>query len=83
MNTLPMIKEVQIIKLIPEGNSLNATSQISDISRTTIQKLFIDVGCLCQQFQKTDVTSVKLPLPTCHSLGSLIFYYFSMNVNHQ
>jgi hypothetical protein len=50
MNKLPIEKRVQMVRLLVEGNSLRATSRITDIHRTTIMKLLADVGKACMKF---------------------------------
>lgn len=59
MNKLPLEKRKQIIQLLVEGNSLRAASRISDVSRTTIQKLLADVGNACQQFHNDKVKGLR------------------------
>lgn len=73
MNTLPVDKRVQIIKLLVEGNSLRATSRIVDISRTTIQKLLVDVGRACQQFHNDTVIKVKSERIQCDEIWSFCY----------
>lgn len=70
---LPLEKRVQIIKLLVEGNSLRAASRIADISRTTIQKLLVDIGRACQQFHNEKVIGVKSERILCDEIWSFCY----------
>lgn len=59
MNTLPIDKRVQIIKLLVEGSSIRAITRIVDVSKNTVTKLLVDIGKACQQFHNDTVVKVK------------------------
>lgn len=59
MNTLPLEKKVQIIKLLTEGCSLRSTSRIADVSINTVTKLLVEVGKACEDFHNEKVVNVK------------------------
>jgi IS1 family transposase len=59
MNTLPIEKRVQIIKLLVEGSSIRAITRIADVSKNTVTKLLVDIGRACQQFHNEKVVNVK------------------------
>lgn len=73
MNKLPLEKRKQIIQLLVEGNSLRAASRIADISRTTIQKLLVDVGRACQQFHNDHVRNVRSERVQCDEIWSFCY----------
>lgn len=51
MNTLPRHKRVLVLKCLLEGMSLRATSRITDVARATVERLAIDAGRVCAEFQ--------------------------------
>ena len=59
MNTLPIEKRTQIIRLLVEGNSIRSITRISDVSKNTVTKLLVDVGRACQEFHNNKVVNVK------------------------
>lgn len=72
MNTLPLQKKVQIISLLVEGMSLRAAARVSDISRTTILKLLVDLGKACQQFHNDHVFNLKSDRIQCDEIWSFV-----------
>ena len=59
MNQLPMAKRTQILGMLVEGMSINATARIADVSKVTVLKLLVDVGTACADHQ--DRTLRNLP----------------------
>jgi IS1 family transposase len=51
MNKLPLHKRVQILNLLVEGNSLRATSRITDCSINTVTKFLVDIGQAAGDYQ--------------------------------
>ena len=47
MNRLSLEKRAQVIEHLIEGNSLAATSRLTDVSQNTVAKLLDDVGSMC------------------------------------
>jgi len=72
MNNLPIDKKVQIISLLIEGVSLRAASRISDVSRTTILKLLVDLGKACQEFHNNTVVSLRSERIQCDEIWSFV-----------
>src|SRR5688572_15542477 len=68
MNTLPLEKKVEIIKLLVEGNSIRAITRIADVSKNTVTKLLVDVGQACQQFHNDTVVGVKSERIQCDEI---------------
>jgi IS1 family transposase len=73
MNKLPIEKKVQIVRLLVEGNSLRATSRITDIHRTTIMKLLAEVGAACQKFHDETVKNVASRRVQCDEIWSFVY----------
>ena len=59
MNLLPEHKRVMILKCLVEGMSMRATARIVDVSKDTVNKLLIDAGKACLDYQ--DRTLRDLP----------------------
>lgn len=47
MNRLSMEKQVQVIHLLVEGNSLASTSRLTGVAPNTVARLLDDVGSMC------------------------------------
>ena len=52
MNKLPVSKRVAVVSALVEGNSIRATSRMTDVSKPTILKLAADLGDACAKFHK-------------------------------
>ncbi len=72
MNKLPIQKQVQIVNLLVEGNSMRATSRITGASKNTIVKLLIAVGKACQQFHNDTVHHLLSERIQCDEIWSFV-----------
>lgn len=59
MNKLPMAKRVAVVAALVEGNSIRATSRMTDVSKPTILKLLADLGEACAEYHDRAVRNVK------------------------
>jgi transposase-like protein len=59
MNLLPLAKRAQVLALLVEGNSINATCRITGVAKVTVLRLLADVGAACGEYQ--DKTLRNLP----------------------
>ena len=73
MNVLPIAKQVQIINLLVEGNSLRSTSRITGTSITTVTKLLIRVGKACQKFHDERVLNITAKRVQCDEIWSFVY----------
>jgi len=73
MNKLPIDKQIQIINLLVEGNSLRATSRIADVSINTVTKLLVSVGKACQDFHNEKVVNVSTKRIQCDEIWSFVY----------
>lgn len=73
MNKLSIEKRKQIVQLLVEGNSLRAAARISDVSRTTIQKLLVDTGKACIKFHNEKVVNVNSKRVQCDEIWSFVY----------
>jgi IS1 family transposase len=51
MNELPTAKCVQVLRLLVEGNSMQATSRIADLAFNSVVKLLAEAGDACSEYQ--------------------------------
>lgn len=51
MNKLDRTRRVQIIRALVDGNSMRATARIADVSFNAVNKLLIDAGKACSDYQ--------------------------------
>lgn len=58
-NVLPREKQLMILRLLVEGNSLRAITRITGIHRTTVMKLMVDVGEKCDEFMSRKLRNIK------------------------
>ncbi len=59
MNKLRAEEKVRVVACLVEGCSLRSTVRMTGVHRTTIQKLLVDLGKACSEYQ--DRTLVNLP----------------------
>lgn len=59
MNKLTNERRAQIIAALVEGNSINATTRMMNVSKNTVLKLLADIGEVCAEYQ--DKHLVNLP----------------------
>ena len=58
MNKLDIKKQAQIISALVEGNSIRATSRMTETAKGTVLKLLVDIGKVCSEYQ--DKKSIKI-----------------------
>jgi hypothetical protein len=59
MNKLSTEKRVQILRCLVEGNSIRATSRMTDTAFNSVVKLLIDAGRACSMFQDKTMRNLK------------------------
>lgn len=70
MNVLPIEKRARILHLLVEGNSMRATSRITDVSINTVTKLLVDAGTACMAFQYEVIRNIKSKCVQCDEIWS-------------
>lgn len=73
MNTLPLEKRVQIIKLLVEGMSMRAISRVADISINTVTKVLCETGAACAAYHDTNVRGVNAKRIECDEIWSFCY----------
>lgn len=59
MNRLPLDKQVQVIRLLVEGNSLRSTSRITGIAVNTVMSLLVRAGKAAQAYQDANLQNLN------------------------
>jgi IS1 family transposase len=59
MNRLSTAERAKVISVLVEGNSLRATSRITDVARMTVEKLLRDLGSACAAHHDQAVRGVN------------------------
>ena len=57
-NVLTREKQLLILRLLVEGNSLRGATRISGVHRTTIMNLMVEFGAKCQTFMETNLRNI-------------------------
>jgi len=70
MNKLPIEKQIQIINLLVEGNSMRATARITDCSFNTVKKLLADTGKACFEYQDKAMKNLNCEKIQCDEIWS-------------
>lgn len=51
MNRLSTVERAHIVRCLVDGNSMRATSRITGVARNTIDKLLVELGAACSEYQ--------------------------------
>jgi IS1 family transposase len=73
MNKLSIDRQVQIVKMLCEGNSLRSTARIADVSINTVVKLLIDVGSACLSYHDAHVRNLTSKRLQCDEIWSFVY----------
>lgn len=60
MNVLPLDKQVMVIRLLVEGNSIRSTSRLTGVHVCTIMKLLLSANEKCQKLQDRLIQNVSV-----------------------
>jgi IS1 family transposase len=72
MNKLTVAKRAQILGLLVEGNSINATCRITGAAKATVLKLLADVGAACAEYQNKTLVSLPCKRVQCDEIWSFV-----------
>jgi IS1 family transposase len=72
MNSLSKEERIRIISCLVEGNSLRSTVRMTGIHRTTIQKLLVELGSACSEYQDKAFVNLKLTHIQCDEIWSFV-----------
>ena len=57
-NVLTREKQLLVLRLLVEGNSLRGATRITGIHRTTIMRLMVEFGERCQEFMEAQMRNI-------------------------
>ena len=72
MNVMPPAKRAQILGLLVEGNSINATCRITGAAKATVLKLLADVGQACAEYQDKALHNLPCKRVQCDEIWSFV-----------
>ena len=72
MNKLTNAKRAQILGLLVEGTSINATCRITGAAKATVLKLLADVGKACAEYQDKTLHSLPCKRIQCDEIWSFV-----------
>ena len=72
MNKLSTEERTRIVAALVEGNSMRAVSRMTGVSRNTINKLLIDLGAACSEFQDKAFRNLKCKRIQCDEIWSFV-----------
>src|ERR1700688_677623 len=58
MNKLPAAKRAQVLSMLCEGSSMQATARVCDVAFNSVVKLLADAGKACEAFHDATVRNV-------------------------
>lgn len=73
MNKLNLEKQVQIIKVLCEGNSIRSTARITGTAVNTVVKLLKDVGTACLDYQDKVMRNLPCQKLQCDEIWSFVY----------
>lgn len=73
MNKLPIVKQVQVISAIVEGNSIRATVRMTGVAKGTVIKLLERVGAVCLEYQREVFTDLPCISIQCDEIWSFCY----------
>lgn len=72
MNQMPIAKRAQILSLLVEGMSINATCRVSGAAKATVLKLLADVGAACAEYQDKALRNLNSKRIECDEVWSFV-----------
>ncbi len=72
MNSLDVAKRAQILGLLVEGMSINATCRTTGAAKATVLKLLADVGAACLEYQDKALRNLPCKRIQCDEIWSFV-----------
>jgi IS1 family transposase len=72
MNKLDNAKRAQVVAALVEGNSIRATSRMTDVARNTINKLLLDLGAVCSEYMNKNLINLQCKRVQCDEIWAFI-----------
>jgi IS1 family transposase len=72
MNKLSTDERTRIVAALVEGNSMRAVSRMTGIARNTINKLLVDLGTACSEYQDKAFRNLSCKRVQCDEIWSFV-----------
>ena len=72
MNKLSTEERTRVVAALVEGNSMRAVTRMTGVHRTTIQKLLVDLGSACSEYQDKAFHNLKCKRIQCDEIWSFV-----------
>jgi IS1 family transposase len=72
VNKLNNAKRAAVVAALVEGNSIRATSRMTDVSKPTILKLLADLGTACAEYHDRTVRELRCQRLQCDEVWSFV-----------
>jgi len=72
MNKLSTEERAKVVACLVEGNSIRATSRITGVARNTVNKLLVDLGTACSNYQAETLRNLKCGRIQCDEIWSFV-----------
>jgi transposase len=73
MNKLNAEERKRVVAALVEGNSLRAITRMTGVHRTTIQKLLVDLGRVCSEYQDKAFRNLPCKRLQCDEIWSFVY----------
>jgi IS1 family transposase len=73
MNTLSNEKRCQVVAALVEGNSIRATVRMTGVAKGTVLKLLVDLGNVCEEYQRRTLVNLKSKRIQCDEIWSFCY----------
>ena len=73
MNKLDIKKQAQIISALVEGNSIRATSRMTETAKGTVLKLLVDIGKACSEYQNKVFRNLPCKFIQCDEIWAFCY----------
>lgn len=73
MNKLPSAKRAQVLSMLCEGSSMQATSRVCDVAFNSVAKLLADAGKACEAFHDGAVRNVPAKRVQCDEIWAFCY----------
>ena len=72
MNTLTQDERIRVVAALVEGNSIRATSRMTNVARNTVTKLLVDLGQVCMKYHDEHVRDVRVRRLQCDEIWAYV-----------
>ena len=73
MNKLSVGERTRIVSALVEGNSMRAISRMTGASRNTIDKLLVDLGHACSDYQDKTFVNLESKRIQCDEIWTFVY----------